>query len=96
MPGAPNHSYPGPFVRWKLGSTYEDMDPKPDGLPSDIVARSFNDKNESEIEQKNHTNLQSLPEIISRTEREENEKSFLNRMILTRKGVYRALESRIN
>lgn len=89
MPGQPRDSFPGPpFTRWKLGSTYEDMNPKPDATPDDIIARGFNSENNQTIAE-NSTKIKDDTHKI-------NERSIFDKMIFTRKGVYRALESRLN
>lgn len=87
MPGQPEHSFPGPpFTRWKLGSTYEDMSPKPDATLDDVLARGFNGKNQTE----------KLKEVKNDTSHAVEERSAFDKMVFTRKGVYRALESRLN
>jgi hypothetical protein len=75
MPNQPENSFPGPpWNRWTLGSTYQDMEPKPDATPDDFIARNM----------KNETN-----EILRR-------KRYANSVLLTRRGIYRMLETRIS
>ena len=97
MANVPSDSVPGPpYVRWKLGSTYEDMSVNPAGDAGidDSIARSMNKGNDTVIdvdvtttEDSNHINDVDTNEITKR--------SLLDRVVLSRKGVYRVLESRI-
>jgi hypothetical protein len=83
MPNIPSDSVPGPpYTRWKLGSTYEDMDPKPDATPDDIIARSI------ENFKKNAT--------AAAVASERKERSSFDFSLFTRKGVYRVLENRFS
>lgn len=100
MPGQPNDSFPGPpFTRWKLGSTFEDYSPKEDATPDDIVARNFNGKYVTvlkEEENKNLTTKEKIKIIENEIPHKILERSIFDKMMFTRKGVYRSLESRLN
>lgn len=79
------------------------MNPKPDATPDDVVARKFSGKNESVVieeneEKKNLTiadekNDEILEENLQHVIHKRN---IMNNVVLTRKGVYRVLESRIS
>ncbi|KAG5670637.1 hypothetical protein PVAND_000885 [Polypedilum vanderplanki] len=83
MPNIPSDSVPGPILRWKLGSTYEDLSPKPDATPDDSIARNFNE-NSTQIE----TTTRSENEVRKR-------RNLADSMFTTRKGIYRLIESRL-
>ncbi|KAG5670645.1 hypothetical protein PVAND_000893 [Polypedilum vanderplanki] len=83
MANQPEDSFPGPLVRWKLGSTYEDLSPKPDATPDDSIARNFNE-NSTQIE----TTIKSENEVRKR-------RNLADSMFTTRKGIYRLIESRL-
>jgi hypothetical protein len=107
MPNAAKDSFPGPpYVRWKLGSTYEDMSPKPDATPDDSVARKFDGKNVTVSDNSTKVEeIKNLPKTVN-TKSENitienethkiHERSIFDKMMFTRKGVYRSLESRLN
>ena len=97
MLGQPSDSVPGPpYVRWKLGSTYEDMSVNPTGDTSsdDSIARSFNKGNET-VEQEEVTTTEESNHVDDEEENEIRKRSLLDKVVLSRKGVYRVLESRI-
>lgn len=97
LANVPSDSFPGPpFVRWKLGSTYQDMSVNPEGDAAfdDSIARSLNKGNLTVVneevtttEESNHFDDVETNEISKR--------SLLDKVVLSRKGVYRVLESRI-
>jgi hypothetical protein len=99
MLGQPSDSVPGPpYVRWKLGSTYEDMsvDPAGDAPVDDSVARSLNKGNGTVVEEQDEvTTTKESSHIDDEETNEIRKRSLLDRVVLSRKGVYRALESRI-
>lgn len=96
MPNIPSDSVPGPpYVRWKLGSTYENMSVNPNGdnSPDDVIAREF--KQNVAV-----TKLEPVEDEVTETtteyaEHKETKRSLTDSFDLTRKGVYRILESRI-
>ena len=97
MVGQPSDSVPGPpYVRWKLGSTYEDMSVNPAGDASidDSVARSLNKGNDT-VEHEEVTKIEESNHVDDVDTNEIRKRSLLDRVILSRKGVYRVLESRI-
>lgn len=65
------------------------MNPKPDATPDDTVARNFDEKSV-----KNSSKILENSEKNSKVS--ERSVDDFKRMILTRKGVYRVLESRIS
>lgn len=106
MPNIPSDSVPGPIKRLKLGSTYQNTDPLPDATVDDIVARNFGEKNESfAIEDPVKSSKISSSDGLKNNSTVVNERSMreinddgniLDKMVLTRKGVYLVLESRIS
>ncbi|CAG9808934.1 unnamed protein product [Chironomus riparius] len=98
LANVPSDSFPGPpFKRWKLGSTYEDMsvDPSADTAIDDSFARSLNKGNETVMDEEVTTTEES--NSIDDVEANEiTKRSLLDRVVLSRKGVYRVLESRIS
>ncbi|CAG9808935.1 unnamed protein product [Chironomus riparius] len=97
MVGQPSDSVPGPpYVRWKLGSTFEDMsvNPAADAGIDDSIARSLNKGNETVIDEE-VTTTQEGNHIDELQANDIRKRSLLDRVILSRKGVYRVLESRI-
>lgn len=106
MPNIPSDSFPGPIKRLKLGSNYENTDPLPDATVDDIVARNFGGKNESLEVEKNPFDAENSSDlglkenstiINERSSRDtHDDDSILDKMVLTRKGIYRVLESRIS
>jgi hypothetical protein len=91
MPNIPSDSVPGvPWVRWKLGSNYENtsVNPNGDANPDEAIARSLKKGSESS-ERSNGTVTDETEKLKMR------KRSALDSLILTRKGVYRLLESRI-
>jgi hypothetical protein len=76
------------------------MNPKPDATPDDVVARKFSGKNESfameNEEKKNLTIVEEKSNEEEDLQHEIHKRNILNKMVLTRKGVYRVLESRIS
>jgi hypothetical protein len=97
LANVPADSFPGPpFKRWHLGSTYEDMsvDPAGDAAVDDSVARSFNKGNGTVIEEEVTTTEESN-HIDDDETNEIRKRSLLDGVVLSRKGVYRVLESRI-
>jgi len=88
---------PGPpYVRWKLGSTYQDMsvDPAGDAAVDDSIARSFN-KGNGTVEEEELATTEESSHIDDEKSNEIRKRSLLDRVLLSRKGVYRVLESRI-
>ncbi|KAG5669067.1 hypothetical protein PVAND_016967 [Polypedilum vanderplanki] len=59
LPNIPSDSVPGPLVRWKLGSTFEDtnVDPNADTSLDEVIARNFNG---SEIDVRKRRNLENF------------------------------------
>lgn len=102
MPNIPSDSYPGPpLVRWQLGGVTTTSAPSPDEIPSvPDIARKFD---ESEVA--NSTIQNDTISILekSSTKNYQNEdkheeihkRSLLDSVMLTRKGVYRIIESRL-
>jgi len=96
MVGQPSDSVPGPpYVRWKLGSTYEDMSVNPTGDASadDSVARSLNKANDT-VQHEEAATTEESSHIDDETN-EIRKRSLMDKVLLSRKGVYRVLESRI-
>lgn len=93
MPNQPADSFPGPINRFPgLVPEVTKVDPSVGASPDDIILRRSFEKEEEDV-----TDLPSdeeeedstKPELIQKREIDE-------RMILTRKGAYRVLESRLN
>lgn len=100
MLGQASDSVPGPpYVRWKLGSTYEDMSVNPagDAPESEVVSRNLKDGNATAEELKKVNKTEEAVRTDNSDLKHDMEKrSLLNKVLLTRKGVYRVLESRIS
>lgn len=97
MVGQPADSVPGPpYVRWKLGSTYEDMSVNPTGdvLGDSSIARSLHKGNDT-VEQEEEATTEESNRIDDDETNEIRKRSLMDRVVLSRKGVYRVLESRI-
>lgn len=86
----PNDSFPGPLRRVQLMATYPATKLNSDATPDDIVARKINSENVEEEAEVEATTL------ADEDVHERKKRSFLNKIIFTRVGVYRMIESRLN
>lgn len=82
----PNDSFPGPLRRVKLQDTYPATQLDGEASPDDIVARKLS-SDEVEVE------TTTLPS--EENDHDRNKRSFLNKIIFTRVGIYRMIESRL-
>ena len=80
----PNDSFPGPLKRVRLQEKYPATQLDGDASPDDIVARKLSS---DEIDE---TTLPS-----EENDHERKKRSFLNKIIFTRVGIYRMIESRL-
>ena len=82
----PNDSFPGPLKRVRLQEKYPATQLDGDASPDDIVARKLS-SDEAEVDE---TTLPS-----EENDHERKKRSFLNKIIFTRVGIYRMIESRL-
>lgn len=91
MPNQPKDSFPGPITRFPgLVPEVTKVDPSADASPDDVVLRRSFEKEEE---------IKEFPEAEETTEAETDsiqKRDIEDRMVLSRKGVYRVLESRLN
>ncbi|XP_070507687.1 uncharacterized protein [Chironomus tepperi] len=100
LANVPADSFPGPpFVRWKLGSTYDDMSVNPtgDAAVDDSVARTLSKGNTTIVDEEviEVTTTEESSHVDDVETNEIEKRSIMDRVVLSRKGVYRVLESRI-
>lgn len=94
MPNQPSDSVPGPIVRFPgLVPQNTKVDPNADASPDDIILRR------SFIKDEEVTALPADDEVDEATEAEIesiDKREAADNLVLSRKGVYRVLESRLN
>lgn len=89
----PNDSFPGPLRRVNLIDTYPATKLNSDASPDDQVARKMNGENVEKLENEDEIETTTIAEEI---DHERMKRSFLNKIVFTRVGVYRMIESRLN
>lgn len=85
----PNNSFPGPLLRVNLNDKYPETKLNSDASPDDVVARKLSDHSQIEEE------IETTTIFDNENEHERNQRSLLSKIIFTRVGVYRLIESRL-